>query len=137
MGAAFSAPPLSVALVSIAAFCNCGCGQRLGGLGGVVSTSFKKYLSTVRSSGSSSAQNCIKMIKTKKICGFVKPEALLLLKRSSRGEEGKTRMGRFTSKCSQFSHRVCCALNFFFYLRNQNKSGCTDSVENLRLNGAT
>lgn len=85
-----------------------------GGLGGVVSTSFKKYLSTVRSSGSSSAQNCIKMIKTKKICGFVKPEVLLLLKRSSRGEEGKTRMGRFTSKCSQFSHRVCCALNFFF-----------------------
>lgn len=136
MGAAFSAPPLSVALVSIAAYCNCGCGQRLGGLGGVVSTSFKKYLSTVRSSGSSSAQNCIKMIKTKKICGFVKPEVLLLLKRSSRGEEGKTRMGRFTSKCSQFSHRVCCALNFF-YLRNQNKSGCTDSVENLRLNGAT
>lgn len=114
MGAAFSAPPLSVALVSIAAFCNCGCGQRLGGLGGVVSTSFKKYLSTVRSSGSSSAQNCIKMIKTKKICGFVKPEVLLLLNRSSRGEEGKTRMGRFTSKCSQFSHRVCCALNFFF-----------------------
>lgn len=131
MGAAFSAPPLSVALVSIAAFCNCGCGQRLGGLGGVVSTSFKKYLSTVRSSGSSSAQNCIKMIKTKKNL------VLLLLKRSSRGEEGKTRMGRFTSKCSQFSHRVCCALNFFFYLRNQNKSGCTDSVENLRLNGAT
>lgn len=137
MGAAFSAPPLSVALVSIAAFCNCGCGQRLGGLGGVVSTSFKKYLSTVRSSGSSSAQNCIKMIKTKKNLWLREARGASPLKEEQPWRGGEDTHGAFHLKMLPvFSSGLLC-LELFFYLRNQNKSGCTDSVENLRLNGAT
>lgn len=114
MGAAFSAPPLSVALVSIAVYCNCGCDQRLGGLGGVVSTSFKKYLSTVRSSGSSSAQNCIKMIKTKKICGFVKPEQASPLKEEQPWRGGEDTHGAFHLKMLPvFSSGLLCLELFF------------------------
>lgn len=56
---------------------------------------------------------------------------------SQRGAAIKRRRdGAARLRALQFSHRVCCALKTFFKEIDL-KSGCTDSVENLRLNGAT
>lgn len=62
-----------------------------------------------------------------KSCGFIKPEQAFPLK-----EEQPSRRRR------DAPYRVCCALKpFFIFKEIELKSGCTDSVENLRLNGAT